>query len=243
MGKLVNLLRWKKAITLLDDEGKPVLDEKKKEVKVWVRIIGDESQQDAYRMARVQSAEKRRVLRDMNSTDYKDQILPIMEADRETCEELVRISRGSNFTGEALSNTERPDLPTLAQLADDADAPTLEEQEKLDSAIKEIETEYQAAINTYVQTRGVELEAELKEMDLDTLRVQAMYETSNALALNTFLVVVQDEKAWRSTYMDEACTIPAYDSVEEFKEQHPAIRRQILEAYADLEMSPDEIKN
>lgn len=243
MGKLVNLLRWKKALSLLDGDDKPILDEKKKPVKVWLRVIGDEAQQDAYKIARVKSAEKRFALRDISSLDYKDQVMPIIEADRETCEELIKISRGSNFTGEALANVERPDLPKLDEVAVDADSPTLEEQETLDKTIADIENEYQTAIDTYVQTRGTELDAELKALDLDDLRVRAMFETSNALALNTFLVEVQDEKAWRSVYMDEACTIPAYDSVKEFKEQASIIRTQILEAYADLELPPDEIKN
>lgn len=243
MGKLVNLLRWKKALVLLDDNGNPILDEKKKPIKVWIRIIGDEDQQEAYKMARIKSAQKRAILRDLNSSDYKDQVLPIMEADRETCEELIKISRGSNFTGEALANVERPDLPKLEEISTDADSPTLEEQEKLDKLILDIEKEYQAAIDTYVRTRGSELDAELKELSLDEIRVQAMFETSNALALNTFLVEVQDEKAWRSVYMDEACTTRAYDSVDEFKQQHGSIKRQILQEYADLEVSPDDVKN
>lgn len=242
MGKLVNLLRWKKAITLLDADGKPILDGKK-EVKVWIRIIGDEAQQEAYRAARIKSATKRFALRDLNSPDYQDQVLPILQADRETCEELIILSRGSNFTGEALANTERPELPKLSEIAVDADAPSLEEQEKLDAATKEIEDEYQRGLDEYVKTRGIELEKELAALDLDGIRVMAMFETSNAIALNTFLVTVQDEKAWRSVFMDENCQTPAYDSVDEFKEQHGVIRQQIVQAYADLEISPDDVKN
>lgn len=243
MGMLVNLLRWKKSLTLLDEEGKPIKDPKGKDVKVWLRIIGDEDQQEAYKMARIKSAEKRAALRDVNSPDYKDQVMIITDADDETCKELIRISRGSNFTGEALSNVERPDLPKLNQVAVDADAPSLEEQEELDRLIATVEKEYQDGINAYVLSRGEALESDLKNMPLDELRLTAMYETSNALALNTFLLTVQDEKAWRSTYMDENCSIRAYDSLEEFRQQHSLIRKQVLEAYADLEMPPEDIKN
>jgi hypothetical protein len=243
MGKLVNLLRWKKPLLLKDDDGKVIKDDKGKEVKVWLRIIGDEAQQEAFKMARIKSAEKRIALRNMNSSDYKDQVLPIAQADKETCIELIKISRGSNFTGEALANVERPELPKMEEVAVDADAPTLEEQEKLDSLVVTIEKEYQAAIDTYVQTRGTELDKELEEIPLDSLRVQAMFETSNALALSVFLGEVQNEKAWRSVFMDEACTIPAYDDIEEFREQHSVIKKQIIEAYAALEISPDDVKN
>jgi len=243
MGILVNLLRWKKSLILLDENDKPIKDAKGKDVKVWLRVIGDEDQQEAYKMARIKSADKRAALRDINSSDYKDQVMIIADTDADTCKELIRISRGSNFTGEALSNVERPDLPKLNQIAVDADAPNLEEQEELDRLIEKVEKEYQEGIDAYVRARGEELDTELKTMTLDELRVTAMYETSNALSLNVFLLTVQDEKAWRSTYMDEGCSIRAYDSIDEFRQQHSLIRKQILEAYADLEMPPEDIKN
>lgn len=240
--KLVNLLRWKEEIPLKDTSDKPILDGNKP-VTVWMRIIGDSDQQEAYRMARIKSAEKRLALRDITSPDYLDQVQPITEADRETCVELIRASRGSNFTSEALANVERPDLPKMEEIAKDADAPTLEEQEQMDKVIANMEKEYQAAIDEYITTRRTELDSELKDMPLDQLRVQAMYETSNALALGVFLQEVQLEKVWRSVYMDEACQIPGYESVEEFKSQHSHIKNQLIKAYEKLETPPEEVKN
>lgn len=243
MGKLTNLLRWKKRVTLTDRTGEPLKDEKGNPVIVWVRIIGDEDQQEAYRMSRIKSYEVRMKLRDESTPDYKDTILPIQNAAKEVAIELVRASRGNNFTAEALANVERPELPTLAEIAIDPDAPTLEEQEKVDQAVLDTETKYQEAVQEYIKTRVAELEAELEAMSLEDIRKEAMVETANAMALSAFLTEVQDEKVWRAIYQDEACTKRAVDSVEEFRALHSTVKAQLINAYNDLELSPDEIKN
>lgn len=243
MAKLVDLLRWKKPLLLLDAKGKPILDAKGKPVTVWIRIIGDEAQQEAYRSARLKSAERRAALKDTNSADYKDQILPISDADKDVCIELIKLSRGNNFISEALANVVRPNLPKLEEVAIDADAPTLEEQEKLDDLIRESNDEYEKSITEYTKTKQLELDAELNALELEDLRAQAMFETVNTVALTVFLTEVQNQKAWRSVYMDEKCTDPAYDSVEEFNSQVGLIKTQVLEFYNDLETSPNELKN
>lgn len=241
--KLIDLLRWKKQIQLVNASNKPILDENKKPVSVWIRIIGDDAQQEAYKMARIKSSEKRYALRDPNSSDYKDQVLPLIDADKEICVELIKASKGSSFTGEALANIERPDLPKMEEIAVDADAPTLEEQEKMDKAIDKVNKEYEKAIEDYIKTKQTELDAELENASLEDVRVKAMFETSNAISLGVFLAEVQLEKVWRAVYLDEACTIPGYNSVDEFRDQHSSIKGQILDAYEKLETSPEEIKN
>lgn len=241
--KLVNLLKWKKQIFLTGNNGKPLLDDDKKPVSVWIRIIGDDDQQEAYKMARIKSSEKRLTLRNVNSSDYKDQVLPLIDADKEVCIELIRATRGSNYMGEALANVERPNLPKMEEIAIDADSPTLEEQEKMDVAVEKTNAEYQKAIEDYMEIKNAELDAEIEKSSLDILRVMAMYETSNALALGTFLAEVAEEKAWRSVYIDENCTLRGYDSIEEFRSQHSIIKNQVLKAYEELETPPEQIKN
>ena len=243
MGKLTELLRWKKKVILIDSQGEVLRDTKGKPVEVWIRILGDEDQQMAYKMARIRSAVKRALLRNPDTVDYKDEILPIMEADVDICKELVKVSKRTEYTTDALANVVRPELPKMEEIAIDADAPSLEEQEKLDKLTEEVEEEYQKAIVDYIDTRMAELETHLNSIDADEIRSEAMYETSNALALNAFMTEVAEEKTWRAVYLDEKCSQRAFDGVDDFRELPSIPKTQLIEAYDALEMSPDDIKN
>lgn len=243
MGKLTQLLRWKRVITLNDENGKALRDGDGNPVTVWIRIIGDESLQTAYKLARIKSGKRRDSLRNQESMEYQDEVLPILEADKETCMQLIELSVENNFMSEAISNVEREELPKLEEIAIDADAPTLEEQEKLDAMVVKQEEDYQKAIDEYVETRKAELKVTLKDKTLDELRVQATFETSNALALATFLIEVQNQKVYRSVFLDKECKIPAFDDVDEFADLPPHNKKQLIEAYQELEMSPDDVKN
>ena len=107
--KIAELLRWKTSIQLKDADNQLILDDKKKPVTVYLRVVGDEDLQNAYKEARVHSAEKRRVLRDETSVEFKDQIEPIRDASREDCMELIKIARTQNFQAEANLGVTRPD--------------------------------------------------------------------------------------------------------------------------------------
>jgi hypothetical protein len=242
--KLVNLLRYKKDVTLINPKtGRPLEDEKGNPVTVWVRIIGDEDQQEAYKMARVKSAQMRMLLRDPVSSEYKDKILPFFDADKETCIEVIKAAVGSDLMSEAFSNVERPELPKLEEIAIDPDAATLEEQEKFDALVKKTDEEYREAVNQYVLDKIASIESDMQNEDIAVVRMRAIEETTNAISLAEFLNELADEKCWRAVYTDEKCTQPAFDSVEEFRELHSDIKRQLKIAYDDLEFKPDEIKN
>jgi hypothetical protein len=243
MGKLTDLLRWKRKVILVDSSGGTLKDDKGNALVVWMRVLGDEDQQQAYRLARIRSAKKRELLRNPESVDYQDEILPIKEADIGICKELVKVSKRTQFTTDALANVERPELPQMEEVAIDGDAPSLEDQEKLDKLVDDVEKEYQKALQEYIDTRMKTLEAELDAMDEETLRGEAMFETSNALALNAFMVEVADEKAWRSVYLDERCNQRAFENIEDFRELPSVTKAQVLSEYERLEMSPDDIKN
>lgn len=244
MGKLVNLFRYKKAVQLLDSRGNPAKDQETGEpVIIWIRIIGDEDQQEAYRMSRIRSANERAALRDVNSPRYRDSIAPILTADAEVCIELIKAGRNSQFTSEAIANIERPELPKLEEYAVDADAPSLEEQEKYDAAVRQTDEDYQNALLDYITTKATALDSELQGRDVQILRAEATVATGDAMALSAFLNEVADEKVWRAIYIDKECTIRAVDNIDEFRELHPIVKNQLKNAYDELEMSPEDIKN
>ena len=236
MGSISSLLKWKKPLSLKDQKGRAVKE-------VWLRVLDDTDLQAAYRDARLASAAKRAELRDTKSKAYKDDVLIIDEATREQCIELIRAARGNSFTSDAFSNVVRPDLPKLEDIAVDPDAASLEEQEKFDKAVFDTEKEYRKAIDDYVVQRLETLDAELAAMKDKDLREVAKDETSNVIALSFFLSRVLDEKCWRSVWEDEKFKIRGFDSYEDWDKTDAILKQQIREAYQQLEVDPDDLKN
>jgi hypothetical protein len=245
MGKLASLLRWKRKVELKDEHNNPILDENGSPVIVWVRLLGDFDLQEAYKRSRVESSKMRELLRTPESPEYKDQVEPLFEADEEQCKEIIRAAKGANWTADAYSVVERPNLIEMSEIAIDPDAPTLEEQEKLDKQNEELDVKYKKDVEDYIDTKSKELEAELSVLNLEELREKAKFEVSNVMPLSTFVVSLNDEKVWRSVYVDEGCKERGFSNIGEFREASPIIREQLIKAYINLEsgVSVEELKN
>src|SRR6185295_9691243 len=186
MGTLSELMRWKSELVLLTPDGKELK-------KVYLRIIGDNDLQESYRLARVASAEKRKRLRDVDSVDFKDEVLSWNDATEDECKALIRAARENHWGSQAFSAVVRPDEAKISEVAIDPDAPTLEEQEKLDTINKEIDEKYAKDLEEYVATKRTELEAELDQLKIEDLRVLAQAETVVVLPLTVFMNELLDQ--------------------------------------------------
>ena len=156
---------------------------------------------------------------------------------------MIRAARGINWFAEAQSTVIRPDAIKIEDVAVDPDAPTLEEQEKVDSDNLEINKKYQEDINEYIETKTKELDTQLEEIDLGQLRLLAQIETSTIMPMNIFAKEVQDQRVWRSVYTDKTYKQRAFDSIEDFRQADEYIQEQLTAAYAKLETGIDEVKN
>lgn len=240
--KIVDLLRWRGSVELKDQYDKPILDNGKP-VTVYLRVVGDQDLQNAYKVARIHSAEKRKQLRDSTSLEFKDQVEPIREASKEECIELIVTAREQNFGAEAYANTVRPEAVKLEEVAVDPDSPTLEEQEKLDAENAAVDAEFQAALAEYITSKKSQLADELALVELDELRKTAELEVSNITSLGLFLQAVQDYKMVYACYNDKAYKERSFDSIDEYRETLDIIKDQLLRKYAQLELGTDDIKN
>lgn len=236
MGKISKLLKWGKKVTLKDANGKVLMD-------AWLRILDDDALDEAYRDARIASAALRAEMRDPESKRYKDDVDRIKGATKSECIQLIKAARGSNLTSEAFSNVVRPDLPKMEEIAVDPDAPTLEENERLDAAIDKINEDYATAIDTYVEERQAVIDAELEAKERDELFEEAKAATIDLIVLSAFIQRVLDEKVWRGTFNDAKYTERGFDDIQDFLSTDSGIKDQLREGYNDLEMNPEEIKN
>lgn len=236
MGTLSQLLRWKTDLSLKGPDGKEIR-------KVWIRVIGDHDLQEAYKLARIASAEKRAKLRDIDSIEFKDEVLTWKDASPEECKDLIRAARENHWTAQALSAVVRGDEVKMSEIAIDPDAPTLEEQEKYDAANKEVDEKYRKDIEEYVAQKKVELVTELDALSIEDLRRVAQAEAVVLLPLTIFMNELIDQKVWRAVYEDKDMTIHGFDSVEDYRQTPSIIREQLVAAYAELEKGMDDLKN
>lgn len=235
MGKISQLLRYKKEV--------PLTDKGKELAKVWIRIIGDDDLNECYKLARLRSSEIRRKLRKEDTTEYKDELSMIDDATKEELIEVIKASRQSQFSADAISQVERPDEIEIAEIALDPDAASLEELELLDEKNNQQDKDYNKALDDYIEARTTALVSELENSDLDTLKKLAKEETINVIALTTFFTELQAEKVWRAVYEDKELNIRAFQNREEYNESAATIKNQLIGAYTQLEISPEEIKN
>jgi len=237
MASLTDLFLYKKEIEITNPTTlKPIK-------KVWVRILGDYDLNLAYRHSRVASSAKRALLRDPDSSDYKDEVLGVLELPYEDQIDLIKTARSSNFIAEAQSIVERPDLPELEEVAVDPDAARLEDLEKLDSVEEKESKEYKEKVQNYIDTKLLELSKELESLSKEEVLKIAQYEVSNIIPFSVFVDELNAYKAVFGTFQDKPCKIREFEDIQDFKNLPKAIKDQILFAINQLEITGEDLKN
>lgn len=233
--KLADLLKYKKEV--------PIIVKGKTLSTVWIRVVGDTDLQESYRLGRIASANRRKALLDTESITYKDELGPIDEASKEDCISVIVSSRERDYQALAETNVERPELPKIDEVAVDPDAPTLAEQEALDKKTYDVMKEYEEAKVEYVNNKVNELKVELDNLPIEEIRTIAKQESTNILALTAFLLEVQDQKIFRAVFSDKFCKEREFESIDEFRNTHEAIKEILYREYANLEIAGDDVKN
>lgn len=236
MASLSQLFRFKKQLSIKD----PRTEEEK--IKIWIRLLGDDDLKESYKVARLSSSKKREILRDTSSEDYALMIAEIQGFEDTDLRSLIIAERENQFINEAPIVVTREDLPEIEEIAVEPDAPTLEEQEKLDIKTKALDKVFLDNINSYVETKKKELLTELEGLSHEALFEMAKTTMTNVQPLQVFAEELNYQKGYRGSYMDKDCKIKAFDSVEDFKDSDSSVIQQIVNAYASLELSPDDLK-
>jgi small-conductance mechanosensitive channel len=243
MGKLTNLLKWKKTVIIKTKDGAVAKDEDGNPVVVYMRVIGDHDLEDASRKARLESALIRARLFDPTSEDHIINLSILDQATEDECRQLIEQGRATNWSAEAYSVVEVPELPKIDEIAKDPDAPSLEELEKMDKETERVNAEYQAALRDYVETRRKELAAQIENKPLEDLRSEAKDAMVILLAVDKYITTLRDEKVWRSVYQDEKHTLPEFKDKDEYMNLDAHIKLQLQDEYESLEAGLNDVKN
>lgn len=236
MASLKDLLKYKEKVEIKNQSGKTLKS-------VWIRLLGDEDLTRAYKLARVASTDKRAALTNPDTIDFKDEVAILGDFPRQDLIDVIKQSNQNKFTSEAFVKVNREEAIKLEDIAVEPDAPTLEEQELMDKKIQDQEDAYQKKIDEYVELRLSELAASLESKSDEEVLKMAQKEYSNILPLQTFMSELSAQKVFLGTFQDEACKTQEFESVHDFKNAHPYVKEQLVNAYNSLEISPDDIKN
>lgn len=230
------LFTYKKEISLLDNRGNEV-------AKAWVRLLGEEELNLAYKLSRVASLQKRDKFRDTTSIEFKDEIAPMGELTREELLEMILEAQKNKVTSQAFVKVDREELPKIEEMAEEPDAPSLEEQENLDQAVQDQKLDYDKRVDSYIDSRLLVIKQEMEQKPTEELVKIAQEEMVGILPLNTFFIELNAQKAWRGSFEDSKYTKRIFNSVEEFNNADPSLKKQLSVAYASLELGADDIKN
>jgi len=237
MASLADLLRYKKLIDVHDPRTNEVIK------TVWIRVLGDLDLTNAYKASRLASATKRSALRDIDSEDYKDEVLGVEDLAEEEKKDLIKTAKLSNIISEALVAIERPDVPKLSEIAINPDAASLEELEKFDIAEKKVEVSYRDKIDEYIRLRTEEIEVELQLLSIEELTSRAKQEVSVLVPFSLFMSELNVQKAFYGTFQDQTCKIREFETIDDFRQLPKSVQEMLIEEINNLEVSGADVKN
>jgi hypothetical protein len=233
---LSDLFRFKKEVSIKNPKTGKV------KTKVWVRLMGDEDLKEAYKAARVVSAIKRTALQDDESADSREGVTQLTELSQADLKELILAEAENRFITEAPVIVDRENLPEIEEVAALPDAPTLEEQEVLDKKVVDQDKVFLDSLNDYVETKKRELAVELDAFSEEELFSRAKKTLQNVQPLQAFAEELNNQKGFRATFTDKDCKVRGFSDVDDFRNSNSSLKQQIIEAYDELDLSSEDLK-
>lgn len=237
MSELSKLFRWSREVKIVDASGVPLLDKNNKDIKVFLRLVGDNDFREARDLALRNSRKMRLRLRSDTTDEHKAQFADIEKIPQDELIFAIATAEISDFRDDGLLEMGEVTYPEVS------DSPTLEEQEEHQVAIDNINKERVEKLTQLITERGEKRRIELKDKtdeDLRTLYVSAIV---NSRALEEFAIVLREYCVYKGTFSDKKFTTLAFDSFEDFESCSPQLKRQLMATYTDLEVTGEELKN
>jgi len=230
MSKIAKLFRWHRKVEI---------KERNVSNTVWLRLVGDIDHQQAYQHALVASREMRKKLRDKDSLEYKASFLDL--DDREKSELVIGTLLSEVTTIRDIAVEELGD--ELTKPIKEIEGDSLEVQEKRQEAEDNLEKDRLQKLRDKMDEKSEQRREELEKLELDELKSMYVTASINMKCLEMFSSVFRDYCVFVGTYTDEKLTEKAFDSLEEFRNMVSTVKKQLLDAYLDLEITGEDLKN
>jgi len=220
---LAKLFRWKTKETI---EG----------VDFYIRVVSDQAIDDARREALLEARKLRRSLRDPNSDDYLIYLDPLSDLTDDQLRNVVTTSAMREVMRDYFNTNPRPVLPALG------DNPTQAEQEEYEVAKEEREGAYIADMEIYVENWRKDFVAMLEKRDTEWLLRTARANRTDQVCEERFSEVFQEYVVAAAIYTDDKYKTRMF-TVEQYRQLPTEVKERLRDAYNNMSVSPDQIKN
>lgn len=229
---LANLFRWNTEVEIKDREGNVV-------TKLYVRLVGDVDYNQAQQYGLVASRVLRKTLKDKNSTGHKALFLDIEDRSKDELIFGILLAEISNFRDLAVADLGTEIFET--KVPEDAD--TLEERENQQEAEEKLTNEKTEKLRTKMEEKSEERKKELEDKDVKELKEIFVESSINAKCLDEFSTAFREYCIFAGTYSDKSFKESAFNDFDEFRNTSPNLKRQLIDAYLQLELSGEQLKN
>jgi hypothetical protein len=220
---MAKLFSWK---TVVEFEGS----------KFPMRVVSDHVIDDARRYALIESRKLRRSLRDENSDDFLIHIDPLRDLDVDDYLNLIIFSAVRDTMRTYMSNNPRPVIEPLG------DNPSQEEQENHEADKEKRDEEYIVEMQAYMKSWQDEFKIGLERKTKDQLEILARRYRTDTLCEELFSAVFEEYIVAASIYTDEKYKERMF-SLEQFKNLPMALRVKLIDAYRNLNITAEDVKN
>jgi len=204
--------------------------------KFYIRVVSDQVVDDARRTALLESRKLRRSVRDSSTDDYLIYIDPLNDLDDDQLRTLITTVSMREIMREYLNTTPRPIITPLG------DNPTQEEQEEWEASKEAREAEYLADMTAYVENWQKEFVANLEKRDRPILFSAAQKLRTDQICEDKFTEVFEEQVVAASIYTDDKYKTRMF-TIEQYRELPTEVRQQLRDAYNNMSIAPDDIKN
>lgn len=220
---MAKLFRWKSHVTI---EG----------IDFYIRVVSDQVIDDARREALLAARKLRRDLRNPDSDDYLIHLDPLADLDTKELQNLVIVVAMREIMRDYLNTNPRPVITPLG------DNPTQEEQEEFEAAKESREAEYLADMEAYVANWRTDFEAGLVKRTDEQLLHMARANRIDQVCEERFSAIFEDYVVAASIYTNDTYKTKMF-TPEQYKELPSEIRQKLRDAYNNMSVSPEQIKN
>ena len=229
---LAHLFRWNSKVEIKDRENN-VLD------TLYVRLVGDVDYNQAQQYALVSSRKLRKKLKDTNSVEHQAIFLDVDDRKKEDIIFGILMAEVSNFRDLAVA-----DLGTeIFEVKIPKEAETLEDREQQQEAEENLVKEKSDKLRIKMEEKSEERKVELEKLSIKELREIFLESSINAKCLDEFSIIFREYCIFSGTYKDSTFKQKAFDDFEDFRNISPNLKRQLIDAYLQLELSGEQLKN
>ena len=209
---------------------------KSKDVKVWVRLLGDADTNKVRVMSLRKSAELRRSLRDLESDDRIAFIPLLEELDKDSLVESVLIFTMRDLTKQAMRGL------TLRSPKEPGSDATTEQHEKFQREVDEYPKKREDAIKSSVETLIEKRRKELQEQDPTELYKLYTNVLINELCEQELLKRYKEYCVYFGTYSNKKLTQRFFNSFEDVDNLPTEIKESLINEYSLLEIETEQLK-